>query len=97
MHAARGADPDQQTIYGRRGRSARTEGQIAVHAVRAGGNAGEHVVLFADEGEEIRVAHRALSRRAFAQGAVRAARFLAGQPAGYYTMDDLDKIIPGDA
>ncbi len=76
-------------IYGRQGLSPRQPGEIGIHALRAGGNNGEHVVLLADEGEEIRIAHRAYSRRTFASGALRAARYLAQQPAGFYTMSDL--------
>lgn len=80
---------DRHAVYGRHGIAPRQPGEIGIHAVRAGGNAGEHTVVFADDGEEIRVSHRAYSRRTFALGAVRAARFLAGQPAGLYGMPDL--------
>jgi 4-hydroxy-tetrahydrodipicolinate reductase len=76
-------------VYGRLGISPRQAGEIGIHALRAGGNNGEHVVLLADEGEEIRITHRAYSRRTFAAGALRAAHFLATQPAGFYTMSDL--------
>jgi 4-hydroxy-tetrahydrodipicolinate reductase len=76
-------------IYGRQGLSPRQPGEIGIHALRAGGNNGEHVVLLADEGEEIRIAHRAYSRRTFASGALRAARFLATQRPGFYTMSNL--------
>lgn len=80
---------EQHAVYGRHGIAPRTPGEIGIHAIRGGGNAGEHTVLIADDGEEIRISHRAFSRRTFALGAVRAARFLAGQPAGFYTMSDL--------
>lgn len=76
-------------VYGRQGVSPRQSGEIGIHALRAGGNNGEHVILLADEGEEIRIAHRAYSRRTFAAGALRAARFLANQSPGFYTMADL--------
>jgi 4-hydroxy-tetrahydrodipicolinate reductase len=75
--------------FGRHGIDPRTPGEIGLHALRMGGNAGEHHVYFASEGEEIEIAHRALSRETFARGGVRAARFLAGKPAGWYTMDDV--------
>jgi 4-hydroxy-tetrahydrodipicolinate reductase len=75
--------------YGRHGIAPRVPGEIGIHAVRGGGNAGEHTVIFANEGEEIRLAHRAFSRRTFALGAVRAADFVSGQSAGFYTMADL--------
>lgn len=75
--------------HGREGIEPREAGEIGFHAIRAGGNAGEHWVLFADEGEQIQVVHRAYSRRTFALGAVRAAKWVASQPAGFYTMTDL--------
>jgi 4-hydroxy-tetrahydrodipicolinate reductase len=76
-------------IHGRHGAAPRTPGEVGIHAVRGGGNAGEHVVIFADEGEEIRMRHRAYSRRTFALGALRAATFVTCQPAGFYTMAEL--------
>lgn len=79
----------QRRVYGRSGEAPRDEGEIGVHALRAGGNPGEHLVLFASESEEIRISHRALSRRVFAEGAVRAARWVAGRPPGLYGMSDL--------
>lgn len=75
--------------YGRRGVAPRKAGEIGVHAIRAGGITGEHRVLFVSEGEQIEVAHRAFSRRTFALGALRAARFLAAQPPGEYSMQDV--------
>jgi 4-hydroxy-tetrahydrodipicolinate reductase len=76
-------------VFGRQGYAPRASGELGIHAVRAGGNPGEHVVLFADDGEEIRICHRAFSRRTYALGAVRAARFVAGRPPGRYGMADL--------
>jgi 4-hydroxy-tetrahydrodipicolinate reductase len=52
--------------------------------VRGGGNPGEHTVVLAGEGEEIRLSVRAYSRAAYAEGALRAARLIAGQPPGWY-------------
>jgi 4-hydroxy-tetrahydrodipicolinate reductase len=76
-------------VHGREGIAPRRPGEIGFHALRAGGNAGEHWVLFADEGEQVQVVHRAYSRRTFALGALRAAKWLAAQPPGFYTMADL--------
>jgi 4-hydroxy-tetrahydrodipicolinate reductase len=87
--AAREVGLSATATYGREGIAPRSPGEIGIHAVRAGGNAGEHTILLADEGEEIRLSHRALSRRTFAIGAVRAARFIANQPVGFYQMTDL--------
>lgn len=84
----------ERAVHGRQGDAPRTPGEIGIHAVRAGGNAGEHTVLFADDGEQIVVAHRAYGRRTFALGAVRAAKFTAEQPAGLYAMADLGGL-PG--
>jgi 4-hydroxy-tetrahydrodipicolinate reductase len=86
---ATGATLPDDAVFGRRGHAPRTTGELGLHAVRAGGNPGEHVVLFADEGEEVRISHRAFSRRTYAIGAVRAARFVAGRPPGLYGMSDL--------
>ncbi|HEY3080030.1 MAG TPA: 4-hydroxy-tetrahydrodipicolinate reductase [Chloroflexota bacterium] len=86
---ARGGEVRDLAVHGREGIAPRQPGEIGFHAIRAGGNAGEHWVLFADEGEQIQVVHRAYSRRTFALGAVRAAKWLAHRPPGFYTMTDL--------
>jgi 4-hydroxy-tetrahydrodipicolinate reductase len=75
--------------FGREGVAPRRPGEIGVHAVRGGGNTGEHAVLIMDDGEEIRICHRSLSRRTFALGAIRAARFVVTQPPGFYGMAEL--------
>lgn len=67
----------------------REEGGIYYASLRGGSAAGDHVVLFAGEGERIELGHRAESRAIFAKGAVRAALWLAGKPAGHYTMADV--------
>ncbi|WP_106639883.1 4-hydroxy-tetrahydrodipicolinate reductase [Allosphingosinicella vermicomposti] len=67
----------------------RTEGHIGFAVMRGGSVAGDHQVVFAGEGERIELGHRAESRVIFAQGAVKAAIWLAGKPAGRYTMDDV--------
>jgi 4-hydroxy-tetrahydrodipicolinate reductase len=92
---ATGATLPDDAVFGRRGQAPRAAGELGLHAVRSGGNPGEHVVLFADEGEEIRIAHRAFSRRTYALGAVRAAHFLAGRPPGLYGMADLLASLSG--
>ena len=51
--------------------------------------AGDHLVVFATEGERIELGHRAESRAIFAAGAVKAALWLAGKPAGRYTIGDV--------
>ena len=62
--------------------------EIGIHAVRGGSIVGEHDVIFAGRDEVIELNHRATSREVFAVGAVKAAKFLAGKPAGLYSMKD---------
>jgi 4-hydroxy-tetrahydrodipicolinate reductase len=87
---ALGRDLAEVGVYGRRGQTgARTRDAIGFASVRAGDIVGEHTVLYAGNGERIEITHRAESRMNFAQGALRAARFLAGRPAGLYDMQDV--------
>jgi len=62
---------------------------IGFSAVRGGDLVGEHTVMFAGTGERIEIAHRATSRAGYAQGSLRAARFLAGKHAGLFDMADV--------
>jgi 4-hydroxy-tetrahydrodipicolinate reductase len=62
---------------------------IQYASLRGGSVAGDHLVIFAGEGERIEIGHRAESRAIFARGAVRAALWLAGKPPGRYTMKDV--------
>lgn len=64
----------------------REEGTIGYASLRGGSVAGDHMVVLAGEGERIELGHRAESRAIFARGAVKAALWLAGKPAGRYTM-----------
>jgi 4-hydroxy-tetrahydrodipicolinate reductase len=76
--------------HGREGRpGARPADEIGYHAVRAGDNPGEHTILFGLEGESFAVNVRATSRDCYARGALAAAAFLAGKPAGLYSMQDV--------
>lgn len=79
-----GTGDQQPYIHGRSGYAPRQPGEIGIHAVRGGGNTGEHTIIFASDQEEIRVSHRAFNRSAFAAGALGAASDLVGQPAGWY-------------
>jgi 4-hydroxy-tetrahydrodipicolinate reductase len=67
----------------------REEGGVYYASLRGGSVAGDHLVVFAGEGERIELGHRAESRAIFAHGAVKAALWLAGKPAGRYTMADV--------
>jgi 4-hydroxy-tetrahydrodipicolinate reductase len=64
----------------------RPAGEIGIHAVRGGDVVGDHTVSFAGDGERVELVHRATSRDAFAMGALQAASWIAGRPAGLYTM-----------
>jgi 4-hydroxy-tetrahydrodipicolinate reductase len=85
----RGRDLDEVAVYGREGRAPRKEGEIGIHALRGGAVVGEHRVIFYGPGEEVEVVHRALSRRTFAAGALRAASFVATAKPGLYSMRDV--------
>jgi 4-hydroxy-tetrahydrodipicolinate reductase len=77
-------------VHGRQGRPGpRPPGEIAVHAFRGGDVIGDHTVHFLGLGERIEITHRSTDRDVFARGALRAAAFLAGKPAGRYGMSDL--------
>ncbi|GMT97345.1 4-hydroxy-tetrahydrodipicolinate reductase [Corallococcus caeni] len=68
---------------------ARPPGEIGVQALRGGDVVGEHTVYFFGEGERIELTHRATNRDQFAQGALRAARWVAGRAPGLYDMADV--------
>lgn len=82
-------DLGKTATFGRHGIAPRRDGEIGIHAVRAGGIVGDHRIIFANGGEQIEVIHRAFSRQSFALGALRAAKFVATHPAGMYTMQDV--------
>jgi 4-hydroxy-tetrahydrodipicolinate reductase len=67
----------------------RRQGEIGLAVVRGGDIIGEHTVLFAGPGEELRLSHRAGDRAIFARGALRAALWLPGRPPGRYGMNDI--------
>ena len=77
---------DDVAVYGRSGIAPRVPGEIGIHALRVGALPGEHMILFAGEDEEIRITHRALSRRVFAQGAIESAIVLASRQPGFATV-----------
>jgi 4-hydroxy-tetrahydrodipicolinate reductase len=70
-------------------RNKRDPAELGIHAIRGGSIVGEHTVLFAGPEENITIHHSAQSRAVFARGALAAARFLKGKPAGLYSMTDL--------
>lgn len=85
-----GRDLTRCATYGRQGHTGeRRRDAIGFQSIRAGDLVGEHTVLFADLGERVEITHRASSRMTFANGAVRAADWLMGQPPGLYDMQDV--------
>jgi 4-hydroxy-tetrahydrodipicolinate reductase len=76
--------------HGRQGQvGAKPPDQIGIHAVRSGDVVGRHEIIFGGVGESITVTHEALSRDTFAHGALEAACWLCGRPAGLYSMQDV--------
>ena len=87
---ALGRDLDEVGVYGRHGIvGARPKKQIGIHAVRGGDIAGDHTVLFATEGEQLSVVHRAHSPEAFAKGAIRAAKWVIDAPKGLHDVSEV--------
>lgn len=83
-------DNSYEYVYDRsQKRERRTEKEIGISAVRGGTIVGDHDVIFAGEDEVITFSHRAYSKALFGKGAVQAAKFLKGKPAGKYDMKDV--------
>ena len=88
--AGRGVSLDSVADRGRDGQTgARRRGDIGFAALRGGDVVGDHTVVFAADGERLELTHKASSRAIYARGAVRAALWLQGQPAGLYGMKDV--------
>jgi 4-hydroxy-tetrahydrodipicolinate reductase len=85
-----GRDLRQVGVYGRHGIvGERSPKEIGVHAIRAGDIVGDHTILFGGMGERIEIIHRSQSRDNFAYGAIRAAGWVVGKPAGLYGFLDV--------
>lgn len=65
--------------------------EVEIHSLRLGGIPGDHTVLFSNEGELIEIKHRAISRKVFALGALKAAKFILNKKSGFYTFKDIIK------
>jgi 4-hydroxy-tetrahydrodipicolinate reductase len=90
--AASGRDLKASAVYARDGYSSPDHGErdpraIGFSSIRGGDIVGDHTVLFAGNGERIEITHRSSSRATYAEGSLRAARFLAGRSRGLYGMD----------
>jgi 4-hydroxy-tetrahydrodipicolinate reductase len=87
---ARATTLDRDGVFGRHGVTGeRKAGSIGFSVARGGDIVGDHTVYFAGPGERIEVTHRASSRATYAQGAMRAAKFVFGKPPKLYEMDDV--------
>jgi 4-hydroxy-tetrahydrodipicolinate reductase len=88
--AARGTTLERDGVFTRHGHTGeRKAGTIGFCVARGGDIVGDHTVYFAGPGERIEITHRAASRATYAQGALRAAKFVAGRAPGLYDMDDV--------
>ncbi len=98
--AALGRDLKDCAVYARDGTSSpdggeRKESTIGFASIRGGDIVGEHTVLFAGSGERLEITHRSSSRSNYAEGALRAARFVAGRTDGLFDMSDVLGIGSG--
>ncbi len=90
LAAALGRDLNHCAVYAREGVTGeRDPSSIGFAAIRGGDIVGDHTVMFAGTGERIEISHRASSRAGYAQGSLRAARFLAGKTTGLFGMHDV--------
>ena len=87
---ARGTTLEKDAVHARHGTTGeRRAGTIGFSVARGGDIVGDHTVFFAGPGERIEITHRSSSRATYAQGAMRAAKFLLGKPPGLYDMQDV--------
>ena len=85
-----GRDLKECAVYGREGVTGeRDPSTIGFATIRGGDVVGDHTVLFAGIGERIEITHKSSSRATYAQGSLRAVRFLASQPRGLFDMNDV--------
>lgn len=86
----RGVDFESASVLSREGQTgARRRGDIGFGSLRGGDIVGEHSVIFAGSGERVEIAHKAAGRHIYASGAIRAAQWAVGRPAGLYDMTDV--------
>ena len=87
---ASGVSYENDTQHGRVGEvGARTDKEIGMHSLRGGDVVGDHTVIYAGDGERVELTHKASNRNTFANGAMRAAKWLQGKPSGLYDMQDV--------
>jgi 4-hydroxy-tetrahydrodipicolinate reductase len=87
---ALGRDLSKTAVYGREGVTGERKAEtIGFATIRGGDVVGDHTVMFLGSGERIEITHRSNSRATYAQGALRAAKFLLNKPTGLYDMQDV--------
>lgn len=87
---AQGTRLEDRVIWSREGHTGpRPAGAIGFATLRGGDVVGDHTVIFAGQGERIEITHKSASRVAYAAGAIRAAKWVVGRPAGLYGMQDV--------
>jgi 4-hydroxy-tetrahydrodipicolinate reductase len=87
---ARGVDLASHGVFARQGHTGeRRPGSIGFATVRGGDIIGEHTVLYCGTGERIEISHKSASRANYAEGSLRAARFVAARPSGLFGMADV--------
>ncbi|MEI6840757.1 MAG: dihydrodipicolinate reductase C-terminal domain-containing protein, partial [Methanomicrobiales archaeon] len=80
---------ERRKQYGREGMKEREKSEIGVHVIRGGDIVGDHSVMFSGNFETITLSHRAYDRSVFAQGALRAARWVVSREPGIYGMNEV--------
>lgn len=88
-NSIRQALPEAGFLIGRHRNGLRAKNEIGIHSLRCGNEVGTHEVIVATGTQTITIKHEAENRTLFAEGAIAAAEFLYGKPAGYYTMAEL--------
>jgi 4-hydroxy-tetrahydrodipicolinate reductase len=90
VRAVQQAREELEPVFGREGQvGKRRATEIGVHALRGGGVVGDHTVHLIGEHDRIEITHRAMNRDLFAEGALRAARWLVGRKPGRYQLADV--------
>lgn len=87
--SAQNSDVSERLVVNRAQEGARQKGEIGIASLRGGDVAGDHSVIFAADGEELILRHHVGHREIFGRGAIKAARWLIGKPAGMYSMADV--------
>jgi 4-hydroxy-tetrahydrodipicolinate reductase len=94
LASVRGLELKEALRHGREGIvGQRTGDEIGMHSLRGGDVVGDHTVIFANRGERLELTHKASNRETFANGALRAAKWVVQQPPGLYTMQHVLGLV----